>query len=82
MVGQIYPTWLQSNKVNSPDVETLFPDLDVSIPNGTVVSHKDDKRNDFDTVSFQSYDGDIPSLFHMAHMFLSIFLLQGYVNNF
>ena len=38
MVGQIYPTELQLNKVNSSDIEALFLDLNLSITNGIVSS--------------------------------------------
>ena len=36
MVDRIYPTELQSNKVNSSDTEAPFMDLNLSISNGTV----------------------------------------------
>ena len=47
MVGQIYPTGLQLNKVNSSDTEALFLDLNLSITNGIVSSKLYDKRDDF-----------------------------------
>ena len=52
MVGQIYPTELQSSKVNSSDTEA--PLLDLSITNGIVSSKIYDKRDDFnfDIVNF------------------------------
>ena len=34
MVGQIYPTELQLNKVNFSDIEAPFSDLNLSITNG------------------------------------------------
>ena len=36
MVGQIYPTELELNKVNSSDTEALFLNLNLSITNGIV----------------------------------------------
>ena len=47
MVGQIYPTELQLNKVNSSDTEAPFLDLNLSIINGIVPSKIYDKRDDF-----------------------------------
>ena len=44
MVGQIYPTELQLNKVNSSDTEAPFLDLNLSITNGLVSSKIYDKR--------------------------------------
>ena len=38
MVGQIYPTELQLNMVNSSDTEAPFLDLKLSITNGIVSS--------------------------------------------
>ena len=38
MVGQIYPTELQLNKVNSSDTEAPFLDLNLSITNGIAFS--------------------------------------------
>ena len=38
MVGQIYPTELQLNNVNSSDIEAPFLDLNLSITNGIVSS--------------------------------------------
>ena len=46
MVGQIYPTELQLNKVNSSDTEALCLDLDLCITNGIVSSKIYDKRDD------------------------------------
>ena len=62
MVGQIYPTELQSNKANSSDIEAPFLDLNLSITNGIVSSKIYDKRNDFnfETVNFPFLDGDVP----------------------
>ena len=52
MVGQIYPTELQLNKV----------DLNLSITNGIVSSKIYDKRDDFnfEIVNFPFLDGDVP----------------------
>ena len=47
MVGQIYPTELQLNKVNSSDTEAPFFDLNLSIINGIVPSKMYDKQDDF-----------------------------------
>ena len=47
MVGQIYPTELQLNKVNSSDTEAPFLDLNLSITNGIVSSKIYDKQDDF-----------------------------------
>ena len=62
MVGQIYPTGLQLNKVNSSDTEALFLDLNLSITNGIVSSKLYDKRDDFnlEIVNFPFLDGDVP----------------------
>ena len=62
MVGQIYPTELQLNKVNSLDTEAPFLDLNLSITNGIVSSKIYDKRGDFDfeIVNFPFLDGDVP----------------------
>ena len=42
MVGQIYPTESQINKVNSFDTEASILDLDLSITNGIVSSKLND----------------------------------------
>ena len=47
MVGQIYPTELQLNKVNSSDSEAPFLDLNMSSSNGIVSSKIYDKQDDF-----------------------------------
>ena len=47
MVGQIYLTELQLNKVNSSDTEVPFLDLNLSITNGIVSSKIYDKQDDF-----------------------------------
>ena len=62
MVGQIYPTELQLNKVNSSDTEAPFFDLNLSITNGIVSSKIYDKRDDFnfEIVNFPFFDGDVP----------------------
>ena len=46
-VGQIYPTKLQLNKVNSSDIEAPFLDLNLSITNGIVSSNLYDKEDEF-----------------------------------
>ena len=62
MVGQIYPTELQLNKVNSSDTEAPFLDLNLSITNGIVSSKIYDKRDgfNFEIVNFPFLDGDVP----------------------
>ena len=62
MVGQIYPTELQLNKVNSSYTEAPFLDLNLSITNGIVSSKIYDKRDDFnfEIVNFPFLDGDVP----------------------
>ena len=62
MVGQIYPTELQLNKVNSSDTEAPFLDLNLSITNGIVSSKIHHKRDDFnfEIVNFPFLDGDVP----------------------
>ena len=62
MVGQIYPTELQINKVNSIDTEAPFLNLNLSKTNGIVSSKIYDKRNDFnfEIVNFPFFDGDVP----------------------
>ena len=62
MIGQIYPTELQLNEVNSSDTEAPFLDLDLSITNGIVSSMIYDKRDDFkfERVNFPFFDGDVP----------------------
>ena len=62
MVGQIYPTEIQLNKVNSSDTKAPFLDLNLSITNGIVSSKICDKRDDFnfDIVNFPFLDGDVP----------------------
>ena len=62
MVGQIYPTELQLNKVNSSDNEALFLDLNLSITNGIFSSKIYDKRDNFnfEIVNFPFLDGDFP----------------------
>ena len=62
MVGQIYPTELQLNKVNSSDTEAPFLDLNLSISNGIASSKIYDKRDDFNfkIVNFPFLDGYIP----------------------
>ena len=62
MVGQIYPTELQLNKVNSSDTEASFLYLNLSITNDIVSSKIHDKRDDFnfEIVNFPFLDGDVP----------------------
>ena len=62
MVGQIYPTELQLNKVNSSDTKAPFLDLNLSITNGILSSKIYDKRDDFnfEIVNFPYFDGDVP----------------------
>ena len=62
MVGQIYPTELQLNNVNSSDTEALFLDFNLSITNGIVSSKNYDKLDDFnfEIVNFPFLDGDVP----------------------
>ena len=62
MVGQIYPTELHLNKVNSSDTEAPFLDLKLSITNGIVSSKICDKRDDFyfEIVNFPFLEGDVP----------------------
>ena len=57
MVGQIYPTELQLNKVNSSDTEAPFLDLNLSITNG-IVSLKINDFN-FEIVNSPFLDGDV-----------------------
>ena len=45
MVGQMYPTEPQLNKVNSSETEARF--LDMNLSNGIVSSKIHDKRDDF-----------------------------------
>ena len=62
MVGQIYPSELQCNKVNTSDTKAAFLDLHLSISNDIVSTKIYDKRDDFDfeIVNFPCLDGDIP----------------------
>ena len=62
MVGQIFPTELQLNEVNSSDTEAPFLDLNLSITNDIVSSKTYDKRDDFnfEIVNFPFLDGDVP----------------------
>ena len=62
MIGQIYSTELQLNKVNSSDTEAPFLDLDLSRTSGIVSSKIYDKRDDFDfeIENFPFLDGDAP----------------------
>ena len=62
MAGQIYPTELQLNKINSSDTEAPFLDLNLSITNGIDSSKIYDKQHDFnfEIVNLPSLDGDVP----------------------
>ena len=62
MVGQIYPTELQLNKVNSSDTEAPYLHLNLSITNGIVSSKIYAKRDDFnfEIVNFPFLDRDVP----------------------
>ena len=62
MVGHIYYSELQSNKVNTSDTEAAFLDLHLSISNDIVSTKIYDKRDDFDfeNVNFPFLDGDVP----------------------
>ena len=55
MVGQMYPTELQLNKVKSSDTNASFLDLNLSITNGIFSSKIYDKRDDlnFEIVNSQ-----------------------------
>ena len=62
MIGQIYRTELQLNKMNSSETEAPFLDLYLSIANGIVSSKIYDKREDFnfEIVYFPFLDGNVP----------------------
>ena len=62
MIGQIYPTELQLNEVNSSNTEAPFLDLDLSITNGIASSVIYDRQDDFkfERVNFPFLDGDVP----------------------
>ena len=62
IVGQIYPSELQLNRVNTSDIEAAFLDLHLSISNDIVSTKIYDKRDyfDFEIVNFQFLDGDVP----------------------
>ena len=62
MVGQIYPTKLQLNKVYYSVTEDPFLDLNFSVTNGTVSSKIYDKQDGFyfEKVYFPFLDGDVP----------------------
>ena len=57
MVGQIYPTELQINEVNSSDTEAPFLDLNLSIING-IFSSKNYDFN-FEIVNLPFLDRDV-----------------------
>ena len=48
MVGQIYPSQLQLNKVNTSDTKDAFLDLHLLISIGIVSTKIYDKRDNFD----------------------------------
>ena len=77
MVGQIYPTELQSNKANSSDTEAPFLDLNLSITYGIVSSKIYDKRGDFNLKSLISpfLMEMFLALLPMVYIFLSLFVL-------
>ena len=62
MVGQIYPTELPLNKLNSSDTDAPFLDLNLSKTNCIVSSKIYDKWDDykFEIVNFPFLDGDVP----------------------
>ena len=78
MVGQIYPTELQLNKVNSLDTEAPYLDLNLSITNGIVSSKIYDKQDDFNfkMVNFPYFLMEMfLALLPMVYIFLSLFIL-------
>ena len=76
MVGQIYPTELQLNMVNSSDTEALFLDLNLSITNGIVSSKIYDIQDDF---NFEIVNFLFLAPLPMVYIFLSLFVLQEFV---
>ena len=77
MVGQIYPTELQLNKVNSSDTEAPFLDLNLSITD-KIVSYKIyDKRDDFnfEIVNSPFLMEVFLALLPMVYIFLNLFVL-------
>ena len=58
MVGQIYPTELQLNKMNSSDTEAPFLGLEL-VHNKCTIYDKWDDFN-FEIVNFPFLDGDVP----------------------
>ena len=77
MVGQIYITELQLNKVKFFWYWSTVLDLNLSITNGTVFSKIYDKRDDFnfEIVNFPFLDGDFLALLPMVYIFHSLFVL-------
>ena len=77
MVGQVYPTELQLNKVNSSDTEAPFLDLNLSITNGIVSSKIYDKGDDFnfEIVNFPFLMEMFLASLPMVYIFLSLFVL-------
>ena len=75
MVGQLYPTTLQLNNVNTSDTEAPFLDLDLSITNGKVSSKIYDKQDDFnfEIVNALFLDGDVPYSLPRVYIFRSLF---------
>ena len=86
MVGQIYPTELQSYTANSSDTEAPFLDLKLSIINGIVSSKIYDKQDDFnfEIVNFPFLDGDIPRSLPMVYIQLlsKIFIDTDFCHNY
>ena len=78
MVGQIYPTKFQLNKVNSPDTVAPFLDLDLSIMNFIVSSKIYDKQDDFNFEIVKPYflTEMFFAPFPMGYIFCNLFVLQ------
>ena len=75
MVGQIYPTEPQLNKVNSSETEALF--LDMNLSNGIVSSKIYNKRDDFnfEIVNFPFLDGEVSRSLSYGVYILSLSVL-------
>jgi len=58
----IYSKESKLNKANTFNTSVAFPDLDLSIANGFIVSKHYNKRDDFNfsIVNFPFLDGDVP----------------------
>ena len=74
MVGRIYPTELQLNKVSSSDTEAPFLDLNLCISNGIVSTKNYDKRDDFDfdIGNFLFWMAMSPGVAHMGYTYLNL----------